>query len=622
MPLIPTLIKAVALSAFFYLCPLAAAPKNTNTLFHQLANSEEWLKLMHYKTDSKGFKSAVDGGVFFLSDKGKTDPYAELKANYQAIFNNKQPINNDHPRCQFVARSAFLIQALSLNEDKNPPEACQSYHHWKKKINPNSLTLVFPASYLNSPSSMFGHTLLRIDPPNIQNDSVLLSYALSFGADINQDEVGTAYIFKGLSGGYPGSFTLVPYFTKLKTYNALENRDIWEYQLDLNPDEVKRLTDHAWELKDASFDYYFLLENCSYRLLELLEYARPSLKLTHQFSYAAIPSETVKTVINAGLVNKRSYRPSDGLKIQHRATRLPAALRYWITRVAEKPESLQSNAFKALTKQQQADIIEAAYGFEAYRHRQKVRSKETTQNRFQLLQALKQHKPQALIQKTPVNPVDGHSTKLWRVSIGEENRNAYLETEIRLSYHDLLDPIDGFLPASQLLLGGISLREQENDTLRVQNLTLIDIRSYSSWLPLFDPISWEVGLGLDRSSQIENNALGFAGFARMGKSAGMTKNGVARAMMGLEWKQFSRNKNGKSYFNPDLQLGWLQYSDWGTSEVLFSWQSIQRQSDQIALKLRHNLPLKKNHALRFSWNHSQQSNEKRDHWQMDYRFYF
>lgn len=45
--------------------------------------------------------------------------------------------------------------------------------------------LVFPAAYLNSPSSMFGHTLLRIDQADVtSNNTALLSYALNFGAYI------------------------------------------------------------------------------------------------------------------------------------------------------------------------------------------------------------------------------------------------------------------------------------------------------------------------------------------------------------------------------------------------------------------------------------------------------
>ena len=34
-----------------------------------------------------------------------------------------------------------------------------------------------------------------------------------------------------------------------------------------------------------NFDYYYFDENCSYRLLELLEVARPGTELTDEFSH-------------------------------------------------------------------------------------------------------------------------------------------------------------------------------------------------------------------------------------------------------------------------------------------------------------------------------------------------
>ena len=53
-----------------------------------------------------------------------------------------------------------------------------------------------------------------------------------------------------------------------------------------------------WELKQIQFDYFFFDENCSYRLLELLQVARPGLQLTTQFPLTAIPTDTVKAILS------------------------------------------------------------------------------------------------------------------------------------------------------------------------------------------------------------------------------------------------------------------------------------------------------------------------------------
>jgi hypothetical protein len=91
------------------------------------------------------------------------------------------------------------------------------------------------------------------------------------------------YPVRGIFGGYRGYFSTIPYYLKVQEYRDIENRDIWEYRLNLTEPQIRRLLMHAWELGNASFDYYFFKENCSYHLLSLLEYADPSLHLTDQF---------------------------------------------------------------------------------------------------------------------------------------------------------------------------------------------------------------------------------------------------------------------------------------------------------------------------------------------------
>src|SRR5690606_31123195 len=136
--------------------------------------------------------------------------------------------------------SRWLREQLALTD--LPAVTCAEYAAWYADIDPHSTVLVFPDAYLNSPSSMFGHTLLRIDSPDMQdNGTALLSYALNFGAMVEQMDNSMLYAWKGLAGGYPGQFSLLPYRDKISEYSSLENRDLWEYRLDLTPEETGRL---------------------------------------------------------------------------------------------------------------------------------------------------------------------------------------------------------------------------------------------------------------------------------------------------------------------------------------------------------------------------------------------
>ena len=74
----------------------------------------------------------------------------------------------------------------------------------------------------------------------------------------------------------------MPYYRKVREYNDIESRDIWEYKLKLSEEEVSRVLLHLWEMQRAEFDYYFLDENCSYQLLSLLDVAREDLHLTKE----------------------------------------------------------------------------------------------------------------------------------------------------------------------------------------------------------------------------------------------------------------------------------------------------------------------------------------------------
>ena len=81
---------------------------------------------------------------------------------------------------------------------------------------------------------------------------------------------------------------------------------------------------HAWELGNASFDYFFFKENCSYHLLALLDYADPALHLTDEFLFWTVPADTVRLIASKpGLVSGIAYRPSRSNVIRRKRESLP-----------------------------------------------------------------------------------------------------------------------------------------------------------------------------------------------------------------------------------------------------------------------------------------------------------
>ncbi|MGN0926419.1 Lnb N-terminal periplasmic domain-containing protein [Ectopseudomonas mendocina] len=485
-----TLKRIFAVLALSFSLPLHADTAET------LATDPYWIALGHYETGKLGgWRSYVDDGDFFLAENGASDPAAELQATLKALYQPAE-LGDRHPQCIYPARTRWLKAQLQLDDLPSPD--CAEYRNWFADVNPHSTVLVFPAAYLNSPSSMFGHTLLRIDQPDIDShNTALLSYALNFGAFIEGNDNSILYAWRGLMGGYPGLFALVPYREKLSEYNRLENRDLWEYRLNLTPEETARMVEHVWELKQIRFDYFFFDENCSYRLLELLEIARPGIELTEHFPLTAIPTDTVRAVKDAGLVERIDYRPSRERELLARAEPLESEEQNWALRLSEDPAQLESADFLAISKERRALIQDAAFRLVRYHANDEERS-SNAQRSFQLLGAINRNPPPPLEVERPPLPEEGHESRTWQLAGGSRDDRAFAEYGLRMAYHDLNDNLDGFPLGAQIEIFQLKLRKYENNHWQLQRLDLANIRSLTPRNALLQPLSWQVGGGLER----------------------------------------------------------------------------------------------------------------------------
>lgn len=113
---------------------------------------------------------------------------------------------------------------------------------------------------------------------------------------------------KGLMGGYPGFYQIEPHYMKVGLYNSSESRDLWEWRLNLNQQEVELLLQHIWELHlNAHAPYYFIDENCSHRLIKAISVVRPISGLGN----IVIPGETIRLAqASNALTGEIKYRPS------------------------------------------------------------------------------------------------------------------------------------------------------------------------------------------------------------------------------------------------------------------------------------------------------------------------
>ena len=281
-----------------YLEYLVKAANNSS-----LAIDRTWQVLLHYRSNllSSGVTSEVDGTEFFLAENGKNNPQAELDATLKSYFSpDKIGKEKLTAQCAFPARYLWLDSRLNFNPKLMPVQRCNSLELWREGVDPGSVSLIFASYFLNNPASMFGHTLLRFNRKENENTS-LLDFAINYAAVSEAEDNPFAYAWKGLTGGYEGRFSITPYYDMVKQYNDIDNRDLWEYRLNLSPAQVDMMLLHFWEIAKTNFDYFFFRENCSYHLLSMLEVADPELHLRDNFWAWTLPTETIKQVASIGV---------------------------------------------------------------------------------------------------------------------------------------------------------------------------------------------------------------------------------------------------------------------------------------------------------------------------------
>jgi len=270
---------------------------------------------------------------------------------------------------------------------------------------------------------MFGHTLLRVNSHDFRKELPLVSYALNYAADADASDSALFFSVKGLIGGYPGIFAIVPYYEKLNEYRDIENRDIWEYSLNFTQDEVLQLMRHAWELRYINFDYFYITENCSYHMLSFMEVARPGLKLTHLFDSKAIPIDTVRAVVDANLVKQRNYRPSTTTVIEHHAAELDEIENSMVIGFNNNEINLDDQRIESLVEKNYARVIEQAYDYSRFLSTANPAARDVrAKQNWRLLTARSELDVKKIWNDIPVpsvSPEESHETARFAIGAGD-----------------------------------------------------------------------------------------------------------------------------------------------------------------------------------------------------------
>ncbi len=473
--------------------------------------SPEWLAAVHYRPDGKGYQSTIDSEPFFLSPVGRRQPAEELRATIELFENG----TDTEKKCLFPGRYKLLKKNGLISAAF--PE-CEELEQFYKDLQPAGITLLFTDAYMNNPSSLFGHTLLRID--TARKGTQLLAHGANYGAFTDGKENSVLFAVWGLTGGYYGGFTVKPYYDVINMYNNIENRDIWELNLDLTPEELDYFVAHLWEVGHSQTRYYFFTQNCSYMLMETLDAVRPSLKLADEFPLQTIPLDTLKAVYQRkGLVKNINYRPSRQAKIRHRYSLMNPRQRTAYLDAIKR----QDYELSGLNNNEKADVLETAYQFVQYQYVAKNLELDAYRTQsFKLLTARNKIKEAGAFPALSEgrSPLKTHEAMRATIGSGFRNGKAFQEISYRPAYHSLTDDNYGFLRGAEINFLNTTLRhyDEQNKTV-LQKFDLVGIKSISPIDAMFHPMSYVIDANVSREFDPETEKEGYAFNLKVGGGA-------------------------------------------------------------------------------------------------------
>lgn len=477
-------------------------------LDRKLDEDPYWLLLGHYRPRwIEGQKSMIDDPAFFCAPDGKYDPRAELVATLEAFFlPPPEDPETRHPMCRFPARFAWLDEKLSFDRALMPVPVCDVYDQVYGHLRPEKLTLVFPAAYMNSPASMFGHTLLVFDAADKNR---LLAKGVGYAAAVTTG-FGPLFAFQGILGMYPGQYAVEDYFDKVETYNHIHRRDIWEYELDLSKEEVDRVFRHTWELQGIWSWYYFFDENCAYKLYQLIDVARPGLDLSDDPAWFVIPIDTVKLIAGKGLVRDQSFRPSKATRLIAMSEQLPLATKRRALDIARgRADAIALAADASLPEPERRLALDLSADYAQYLYTEFHVDQENYARRYigilRERSKLGPREENEFVMVPPAPPEQGHAAAMLAPGAGVVNDDAFLSLKGRVAYHGLLDNDTGFTRGAQIMFLNSEARwHVEAEEFELRFADVVHVESIAPRTDLFSPVSWRARLGFTQMDREED----------------------------------------------------------------------------------------------------------------------
>lgn len=440
--------------------------------------------LLQYRQTSTGYRSKITKSSFFMIGRND-DARAELAREIE-LFSAELPLSAVHPQCRFPARFSILKRIFPLKA----PVDCKPLISWKAAYGLSHVSVMYAAQYLSNPASVFGHSFFLLGSSKVDT---LRQLTFNFAADIPEKVGGFEYAYKGLTGGFAGTFTIMPYYHRLHVYTNMENRSLWEYKLNLSVEERDQFVNYLWELTNlAAVDYHFLDENCASVLLWLLKAIRPGIDIRTSNIFYVAPAEIIQIIQRENLVAGIEFHPSQMERLHSKLYSMRSAERKRFLKIIKgrAPAATETSALVldatidhlAVERHQNDGVLPVSL---------QDLNRSTLIARSKLAQLGETPFSASMI---PRSPDQAHAPMRFSLGTTYSGDEFAALIKFRPAIHGLVDREAGYLRNSALEFFEIEILAQSFRSPLLTQFTLINFENIRTVSAYDTPLSWHLNL--------------------------------------------------------------------------------------------------------------------------------
>ena len=509
---------------FFVLCfsffteGAESATPSSNSVLNKLSSDPVWHLLIGYGYDGK---SDILDSTFYTDERVQRTPLSELQATLVQFRSNSHR-GDAHPQCRFRGRYFWLSSKLNFKSLGIRDVVCPGFDKFSHSGNVDSLSLIFATGYLGNPASYYGHMLFKV---NASDTQAIQNTAVNYGARIPDDENMLLYIGKGIWGGYESTFSAKEFYFHMHNYLDAEQRDMWEYELNLPLAEKNLLMGHVWEMLGVRHKYYFLNRNCSYRMAELLDLVvtesvnRPNRlwdapqSILQRLSRVSVEGEPAVKAIK--------FIPSRQSSLFQKFVRLSKKEQYLIKDLAESKQDLNGEQFEKLSVRKKIELVDVLIEYFRFLYptadlHASSKYKEAVSARL----ALPAGKVKFSAEST-AKPHLGHKPSYTSVGISEKHdQSSSTLIRLRPAYYDRLDFGAGHGKNGALSMLDVSL-SVSSGSIQIEELSLVSIENFGgqeTGLPGDENNAWSLYAGVQQMNNTCDRCTGVFASADRGKT--------------------------------------------------------------------------------------------------------